>query len=160
MIALDKLKEILRGTVVIVGVGNTSRGDDGAGPALISEIEGRVAAQCIDGGVAPENYLEKIVQMSPDTVLIADAADIKAEPGEIRIVESGKIASGGLSTHAVSLGLVCEYLRERCPSSKTHLLAIQPCSTKAEGLSEAVRVSVHHAAELLIEALPLESGSD
>ena len=54
----------------IVGIGNRMKGDDAAGPMLIDLLDGRTKATCIDAGVAPENYLEKIVAAKPDVVLL------------------------------------------------------------------------------------------
>ena len=49
------LKDILKGKVVIVGIGNTLKGDDGFGPAVIEQLRETplpdgVAA--VDGGTA------------------------------------------------------------------------------------------------------------
>ena len=71
----------LRGKTVIVGIGNSLRGDDGFGPALVQRLQGRVRPVCIDAGVAPENYLGRIVKEQPDTVLLVDAAHLGLEPG-------------------------------------------------------------------------------
>jgi len=41
---MEVLKEKLKGKVVIVGIGNSLRGDDGAGPELIKSLKFKV--QC------------------------------------------------------------------------------------------------------------------
>ena len=46
-----------KGKVVIVGIGNLLRGDDGFGPALIERLSGNVEARCIDAGM--DGYLAK-----------------------------------------------------------------------------------------------------
>ena len=65
---------VLRGKTVIVGMGNPLRGDDGFGPALIERLRGKVSATCIDAGIAPENYVGRIVKETPDTILLVDVA--------------------------------------------------------------------------------------
>ena len=37
-------------------------------------IAGRVSVKCINAGSVPENYLEKIVALEPQTILFIDAA--------------------------------------------------------------------------------------
>ena len=36
----NSLKDILKGKIVILGIGNMLRGDDGFGPALVGALEG------------------------------------------------------------------------------------------------------------------------
>ena len=62
--------------IVLVGIGNPLRGDDGFGPALIAALDGQVRAVCIDAGTAPESYAGKIIKENPDTVVFVDAADL------------------------------------------------------------------------------------
>ena len=81
---LEHLKSHLKGKVVILGIGNTLRSDDGAGSILASRIRDKAPYIVYDCGASPENYLGKIVQDKPDTVLIIDAADFGAKPGGSR----------------------------------------------------------------------------
>ena len=48
-----EITECISGKTLLVGIGNNLRGDDGAGPALIEAIAGRVSAECINAGSAP-----------------------------------------------------------------------------------------------------------
>ena len=139
--------------ILILGVGNITRGDDGVGSLLVQNIAGRVEACCIDAGIAPENFLEKIVRKDPDTVLIVDAADFGGDPGQIRVLAPSQLASGGLSTHALSLQMACTYLNLRIPA-EVYLLVIQPGQTKSEDLSGPVRTSLALLTNLFLEFLP------
>ena len=56
------LARILKGKVVIVGVGNVLRGDDGLGPLFVEGLKSKVAAPCINAGNAFENYLGVIIR--------------------------------------------------------------------------------------------------
>lgn len=149
----DTLRGALGGRILIVGVGNTSRGDDGVGPCFVRAVQGRVRALCLDTGTAPENYLERIVGMKPDTVWLVDATGFGGEPGEVRLFEAERIASGALSTHALSLRLVCEYLKNRLPV-RVYLLAVQPELTHGECLSETVRGSLNRLVHAVTELIP------
>jgi hydrogenase 3 maturation protease len=143
---LELLKDILRGSVVVLGVGNTQKGDDGAGSVLAARFQGvRVDEMprltVIDAGTTPENHLEKIVRAGPDTVLIVDAADFGGSPGEIGVFDAENIAEGGISTHALSLDMTREYVRSRLPSAWVWLLAIQPIRLHGPELSGPVKES-------------------
>jgi hydrogenase 3 maturation protease len=60
---LDHLKPYLKGKVVILGVGNTLRSDDGVGSLLAKRIKEKVPFIVWDTGVSPENYLGKAVNL-------------------------------------------------------------------------------------------------
>jgi hydrogenase 3 maturation protease len=116
---------ILRGKTVIVGIGNSLRGDDGFGPALIEQIQGKVGFICIDAGSAPEKFLGVIVKEEPDTILFVDAADLDLEPGQYRILEPADILKCGLTTHDMSSRMLIEFL-ENQTRANILMLGVQP----------------------------------
>lgn len=145
----DDLKQNLKGEVCVVGIGNRLKGDDGAGPELIDRITGHSRFHCLDTGIAPENYLEKIVRIKPDTILLVDAMDFGGEAGESRLFSADQVTGGGLSSHALSLRMTCDYLQQRI-SAHIFILGIQPSQVNMNRpLSKAVRAAVEKlAAEL------------
>ena len=66
----DPLARMCSRNICIVGVGNRTKGDDAAGPTLIDLLADSASRHCIDAGIAPENYLEKIAACAPDLSLI------------------------------------------------------------------------------------------
>jgi hydrogenase 3 maturation protease len=116
---------ILRGKTVIVGIGNSLRGDDGFGSALIEQIQGKVGFICIDAGSAPEKFLGVIVKEEPDTILFVDAADLDLEPGQYRILEPADIVKCGLTTHDMSSRMLIEFL-ENQTKANILMLGVQP----------------------------------
>jgi hydrogenase 3 maturation protease len=124
---LAQLRERLRGRVVIAGVGNPLRGDDGFGPLMIQRLRGKVKAALFDCGSTPENFLGPIRRQHPDTILVLDAADFSAEPGEIRVFDSSQWQGGGFSTHNFSLGLLADFLTADT-KAPIYLVAIRPKS--------------------------------
>ena len=78
--------DILKGKTVIVGIGNSLRGDDGLGPELILKLQGKLKAVCIDAGNSPESYTGKIVKENPDTILLVDAVHLNLPPGQYRLL--------------------------------------------------------------------------
>lgn len=135
---LDQLRECLQGKVVIAGVGNSLRGDDGLGPYLIQQLRRKVPAPLFDCGSAPENFLGPIRRQHPDTILVLDAADFSADPGEVRVFDSNTWRGGGLSTHNFSLDLFADLLVEST-SARVYLLAVQP---KQIGFGQAMSTEV------------------
>lgn len=138
------LKEKLKGNVAIVGIGNITKGDDGAGPELIRRLKLSQLSTLnsklflVDAGEVPENYLEKIVQYKPDTILLVDAIDFKGKPGEVKIFNSSDLDSIHISTHCSSLSLVINYIKQESISD-VFLIGIQPQNLNiGEGLSKSV----------------------
>ena len=145
-----KFLDLLEPPALIVGVGNLLKGDDAAGIMLMERLKGVITAPFLDCGVAPENYLEKIVSIAPHTVIILDAVDLDQTPGTIRIMKAGEIAQGGISTHSLSLRMFFDYLNTRLEAINIFLLGIQPQSVAlGEGLSEKVNTAI----DLFVEEL-------
>jgi hydrogenase maturation protease HycI len=149
--AIDRmLRGYLRGRVCILGVGNRDRGDDAAGSLVAERISGIRGAVVVDAGAVPENYLEKVLRSKPDSVLIIDAADFCGAPGDMCILEPAELkAVSALSTHALSLPMLVEFLTARAPI-RVALLAIQPGTIR---LGAAMSEEVRGAADLLARAL-------
>jgi hydrogenase maturation protease HycI len=147
------LKSLPSDRLCIVGIGNRMKGDDAAGVRLIDFITGHVQVECIDAGVAPENYLEKIVGLAPSTVLLVDATTFDGTPGEIRIFTPEEISPGGLSTHALSLQMVSDYLKARV-DVQVLLIGIQPETTRTSDgdLSPSVEHAVEDLARMMQDA--------
>ena len=148
-----KLRARLKGKALLVGIGNTLRGDDGAGPKLIELLEGKVKAALLDVGEVPESYTGKILAAGADTVVLLDAADFGAEAGQWAILEPEEFADRALSTHQLSLRLFCRFIKESS-SADVMALGIQPAGIGlGEPMSAAVNQSVHDLARILEEEL-------
>ena len=148
-----RLKDILKGKVAIVGIGNVMKGDDGFGPALIEELRTKVNAPCIDAGSAPENYVGVIAGESPDTVLLLDAADLGKDPGQYDILEEDEILKSGFTTHDLSAGMFMEYLKKRT-GANIYLLGIQPENVSfGNEISGKIKAALPKVAQIIKEAL-------
>ncbi len=121
---LVQLREHLQGKVAIAGVGNPLKGDDGFGPCMIGKLHGKVKAALFDCGTVPENFLGPIRQQHPDIVLVLDAADFSAEPGDVEFFDPSQWRGGGISTHCYSLALFADILSVETGAS-VYLIAIQ-----------------------------------
>ena len=124
----EDFKSRLKGKVIVLGIGNTLRSDDGAGSVLASRIKGKVPFVVFDASVSPENYLEKIIKEKPDTVVIIDAVDFGAKPGEFKFLEAQEIKTVNLfATHNASISLTINYLQNNLKADII-ILIIQPKS--------------------------------
>jgi len=137
----QSLKELLKGKVVIVGIGHPLRGDDALGPCLVKRLEGHLDALCIDAGSAPENYLGKIIKASPDVVLFIDAVDFNKEPGYYEILGQEEILKTGFTTHDLSPRMLIEYLNGET-KARIYLLGVQP---KDLGMGQELSAPVQKA---------------
>ena len=148
----NPFSDLLQGKVVIVGIGNPLKGDDGCGPALIEQLAGRINAVCIDAGNAPENYTGKIIKENPTNILIVDAVHLERSPGSYELVKKEEIAKIGLTTHDMGATLLIGYLEQETKAN-IYLLGIQPQSVSfGEGISSPVQKSIEEISKLMKEA--------
>jgi len=151
------IEDRLRGKrVLILGIGNKMRGDDGAGSELAAQLAGRVNATVIDAEEVPENYLGPVIADNPEVLLILDAASMDAAPGSLAIIEMDNIAGSGLSTHSASLNLFLLVLQSEIQPD-TFILGIQPQSIEfGAPISQPVSVAMEMIEKSLIEMLPMD----
>ena len=155
----DHLSTLRGSSVVILGVGNTLKGDDGAGPLLCRQIMDRVSATVMDAGTVPENYVRPIINSRSRHLLIVDAADFGAAPGALRLFRPQDVASSAFSTHALSPRLFIDLLRAEMDID-IHLIGIQPAQTGfGEPVSPEVQQSLDALSDLMVRLFPRRSSS-
>ena len=60
---LEGLQKLSGSKTLIIGIGNSLKGDDGVGPAVCERLQNlRICAEVIDTATAPENFIQKIIQ--------------------------------------------------------------------------------------------------
>lgn len=147
-------EDILKGKVVIIGIGNPLRGDDGFGPALINRIKSKISSVCFDVGSAPENYLGKIITENPDTLLIVDAAHLGLTPGAYSVLGAADLQSSGLSTHDFAPNLFLHYLQAQLTGTRIHFLGVQPQNIRlGEKLSTPVKRTLARLTNEIVKTL-------
>ncbi len=148
----NAFKDIFKGKVVIVGIGNTLRRDDSFGPSLIEKLKGNIKAVCIDAGSAPESYAGKIIKEKPDTILVVDVVHLGLRPGDYDILKSAEIVQAGFSTHDISPRMFLDYLQKET-EAEIYMLGIQPEDISfGEGMSEGVKKTLEEIVGLIKEA--------
>ncbi len=115
--------------LLIVGVGNPDRGDDGAGPAVIAALRERLGVRTQADHLAlieHDGEATSLLEVMQDfkRVVIVDAADFGGKPGGHRRFEAGEAALPGdlinMSSHgfgvpqAIELGRALDTLPKTC----------------------------------------------
>lgn len=114
-------------TNVLLCVGNSMMGDDGAGPLLAEMCLAAPQGDwvVIDGGTAPENDVVAIRELRPQRLLLVDATDMGLNPGEIRIIDPDDIAEMFMmTTHNMPLNYLIDQLKDDI--GEVIFLGIQP----------------------------------
>ncbi|MET9450500.1 hydrogenase maturation protease [Streptomyces cinerochromogenes] len=121
----------MSGRVMVIGVGNPLRGDDGVGPAAVEALRGRVP----DGTVLtvsdgePARMLD--LWRGVDTVVVVEALRAQpARPGELHTLTAADAASRAAAT------------------ASTHALGLGECLALAEALGQLPQRLVVHAMEV------------
>ena len=152
---------------VVLGIGNTLRGDDGIGAYVAKRVNGRLegaakkAEQAAFGGserrtiaiicgTIPENYTSVVRGHNPDRLVLVDAAEMGLPPGSYRVIPPERTGIMSVSTHSLPLSLFLSYVGEFC--REVVLVAVQPGRMNLGGkLSRAVRMGGEQVASLIIE---------
>lgn len=137
--------------ILILGIGNRLRGDDAVGSLLAERLMQKVDIPVIDASDVPENYLGPIEASGADLVIVLDAADLGANPGDLSLVEMGQLKEISISTHTANLALLFKAIPQAI-RPEALLIAIQPEQTEAGlGLSRSVELSMEGLERLLIQ---------
>ncbi|NQT02661.1 MAG: hydrogenase 3 maturation endopeptidase HyCI [Planctomycetes bacterium] len=152
---LQQLNILRNSTTVIVGIGNTLKGDDGAGPLVCEQLKhAKVSADLIDAGTVPENYIQPIIKKAPQNLLVIDAIDFGATPGTIGIFEPEQLSSHVISTHSLSprlfVDMVCQDI-----SIDVYFVGIQPAQIQlGQSISQQVSLAIKQLSQTLAEIFP------
>jgi len=143
--------------VVIAGIGNPLRKDDSVGMRIVGNLRNKVskAVYLVECETVPESFIKPIEEFKPTHILIIDAALLNLQPGSSKLIEPSQLAERiAISTHALPLRILCEYL-ERTTEAKIAILAIQPKDASfGEGLTAELEKTANRLTNLLSEILP------
>ncbi len=133
--------------LVILAIGNELRADDGLGPLFANKFskitKNASKVIVIDGGIVPENFTGTIRKENPSHVILIDAVEMNAAPGDMKFIAKEKISQYNVSTHSMPISFLIKYL-ETTSSFKIILLGIQPQNMElGEKITENVQISVN-----------------
>lgn len=134
---------------LILGIGNENNGDDGIGPYISKNISTKnwIGINC---GIIPENFYGKIVKYKPKKIIIIDAADMKLDPGEVRIIPKNKINQSSFSTHSMPLSLFIAHIKTLLKTD-IKIVGIQPKQTNSKNISIEVLKSAETISNMILE---------
>lgn len=150
-----QLNEFLKGyeKLLILGVGNELKRDDGVGPFIVDNLDEKDNVICINAKTVPENFTGKIRKEQPSHVIIVDACLMGGEAGDIKIVDKDDFVNIGISTHSMSLSYFVKYL-ERDNDFKIIFVGIEPETMEfGEELSEKIEKTAFYFINLLKEVI-------
>jgi len=156
-------RQMLRETIAdgqspvhLVGVGNELKTDDAAGLAIAASLRSRFGTSPVPGvkihayDPMPERLISKLAS-GEGRVVIFDAVEASARPGEVVFRSMADTQYGFFGTHNIPLKLV-PGLEERM--GDFFLVGIQPDSLEVGlGLSETVRESVNEIVAVVAEGV-------
>lgn len=100
--------------VAILGIGQELCGDDAAGLIVVRRLQPAFAGYenrlLIETGPAPENFSGPVRRFKPNLVLLVDAAQMDALPGDVQVLPWQEASGFGASTHSLSLAMFAGYL--------------------------------------------------
>lgn len=145
-------------TTIVIGVGNEFRRDDGAGPAVIDALRGRVDATLAITDGEPARLIE--LWAGADLAVVVDAVRAKPpNPGRLHELDLETATqtppSTPASSHALGLGEAIKLGQavDRLPH-RLHIYAIEGQHFNLGlGLSPPITDAVHTTAEHIIELL-------
>lgn len=103
--------------------------------------------------MAPENTTGALRRFKPDVVLMVDAAQMGAVPGEIAWIPWETTSGMSASSHSLPLSMLASYLKLEFGCA-VHLLGIQPDHNETNApLSLPVRAAVDEIVQTLCKTL-------
>jgi len=141
--------------VVLVGVGNALRGDDGVGVKIIELLQERRLenVMLINAETVPEAFTGKVEKYKPTHVMLIDAANFRGQVGETRLITGAQIGGQTLSTHSLPLSLFISYI-EKSIDVPVILLGIQPKTIDFDmPMSREIEEAAVSIADTLIQIL-------
>ncbi|MEM3437153.1 MAG: hydrogenase maturation peptidase HycI [Nitrososphaerales archaeon] len=140
--------------LIILGIGNELRGDDGAGVLVVKKLKkvlkGARNILTIDCGTTPENFLSNIKAFNPSHILIVDAIDFKDKPGAVALFKDKDGMIESISTHRIPLSIIRSYLESFGLNIKFFLIGIQPKNILfGKKISHRVKEAISMITEIL-----------
>jgi len=153
---LDHLSKLRGSRTVVVGIGNVLKGDDGAGPLVCQQLNGKICAEIIDAGTVPENYIQPIIEKAPANLLVIDAMDFGASAGSINIFKPEQLSSVVTSTHTLSPRLFAQVVCQNIDVN-VYFVGIQPAQTQlGESISPQVSEAIQRLSYVITSIFPLQ----
>jgi len=150
---LSQAKKTANPRVALLGVGHPLNGDDAAGIAIAQALLQALPAQdhvlVLEAGSAPENQTGPLRRFGPDLVVFIDAAQMGAEPGDVRWLDWRDTSGLSASTHTLPPHVLAKFLVAEL-GCEVALLGLQPASNVVGAELSPV---MQHTVEMVIAGL-------
>lgn len=148
---LLKIGKLPQTRIVLMGIGNELRHDDGVGQSIIKRLEecASDAILVINCKDVPENFTSHAKRFKPTHIILIDAVDFGANPGDVDIFEIQDFESSEITTHKASLTVIADYLLQET-AARIFVIGVQPANSSfGIGLS----LDVKKAVDLIVKSL-------
>ena len=144
--------------VYVLGIGNEDRGDDGAGIEVANRLRERSPLRAYSEHDGLEGIVRDISESDDNALVVfVDAADLKADPGTIKLVMPEDIRPTEITTHRVTVALLAAVLAES--GKRSAVICIQPGNTELGAeMTAPVKAAVGSAASALAELMAKDDG--
>lgn len=134
----------------LLTIGNTLRGDDGAGYALGELVNETGGWEVFHGEDCPENQVNLLRKYAPEIVVIADAV-LGLDEGDVQFLDVANEDRGMFNTHTIPVQYLIQFIQDFC--SSVVFLGIGVKYEKMIGinpeLSSSAKDAVNRAADML-----------
>jgi len=148
-----------KNSILVLGVGNPFRHDDGIGPAVIARLQTETSLPDVDlldggtDGLALMDYMQGY-----ERVLIVDAVNMGTSPGDIRIFSPQdavlSVSSDALSTHGFGLAEVVALMDKLNMRVNLKILGIQAKDVSfGEGFSPELEGKIDDVLKLITKTI-------
>jgi hydrogenase 3 maturation protease len=145
---MEKIRRVLSdqsSQIVIAGIGNVLRNDDGIGPYIVHRIRQRRNCIILVPETGIERYISVINKVKSDLIILIDCVDFGKHPGYWDVISIEKIAESTCHSHNISLRMLHRFLY-----SEIKVIGIQPSSIEVgEHISEPVMASALEVIEFI-----------
>ncbi|MBS7610796.1 hydrogenase 3 maturation endopeptidase HyCI [Candidatus Bathyarchaeota archaeon] len=148
----NKLLENRR-KVVVLGIGNTLRRDDGFGAYVASSLKrfNFEDVLILEAGISPETFLYDILEFKPSHLIIVDTVEANRKPGDVVVARLEEVIDEiAVSTHRLPLTVLVKYLRLMGFNGEVVLIGVQPGDLS---FGEAPTLEVKEATRIVTDLL-------
>lgn len=138
------------------------RGDDGLGPLLSERLYDKLVEitdkntddiYLLNTESAPENHTIEIRNLKPSHMIIIDAVEFEANPGEMLIIQKEQIDTFNVSTHSMPISFIINYIEETI-GTEVMTIGIQPKEMEKIGIiSDEIKESVEELTDMIVEII-------
>jgi len=116
-----------------------------------SKVKGDIVI--FEAHTVPEAFVGPVCSAAPSHVIIVDAAELKAEPGEWRILEKDEIDDALVSTHHMPVTAMAGEMERRC-GALVIFIGIQPKSRAVGvGICSQCEKAAKEIADIILNAI-------